>query len=444
MERVHEDDDLVREGGVVAPAERPGHLAGPGVVAGDAHVEGLVVVEDLHLGPLAGRAPLVGEELDEAVEGDGGVPGRLLQPPVELDWPLPARRLDRLAGLGRGARRAAGGGGGGPRAAGARRAARRKGAIIGDAGSYGRGGGAISRPPPIAREAEEGRRGVRRPGLHSPTERPTHGRASERVQLVQVAPREVRGVPPRLLLHLLRELGRVVGAGRVGGPRALRPEEALQPLAVGRLGGPRRPEAGPDPGPGHRGPQAARGGARVDPAEGARPVRRVAREELLARGLPHRRAHRARVRRAGEGRGLEAALRGGHRGLAPGLLRLRDPGGDPPHPARPLAHGGRARQLVLRGDQDLGGGGLRLPGRATGGSTCSTGRPGRSAASTTSRSAPTPSTPGRSGTPRPTAWWAAWSTWSRRAAPRPSGWTWWPTRRRWRPAARRCAAPSPP
>src|SRR6266496_5347151 len=54
-----------------------------------------------------------------------------------------------------------------------------------------------------------------------------HVRSCQRILLVEVAAREVPGVPPRLLLRLLRELGRVGGAGRLGRARAVRPEEAL-------------------------------------------------------------------------------------------------------------------------------------------------------------------------------------------------------------------------
>ena len=47
------------------------------------------------------------------------------------------------------------------------------------------------------------------------------------------------------------------GSGRLAGARALRPQEALQPLAVGRLGGPRRAEAAAHPRQGDGGRVAA-------------------------------------------------------------------------------------------------------------------------------------------------------------------------------------------
>src|SRR6266511_2883954 len=192
---------------------------------------------------------------------------------------------------------------------------------------------------------------------------PRHVRSCQRVLLVEVAAREVPGVPPRLLLRLLRELGRVGGAGRLGRARAVRPEEALLALAVGGVARARRAEehARADAGVG----RAPRPGARprADPGEGAERVGGVAREDLLARGLADRGARRARVRRARRGRGVEAALRAGGGGIAPRVLGEPGARGDPAHAARALAHGGRARLLGVRGDEDLGGGGLRLPRR---------------------------------------------------------------------------------
>src|SRR6266511_2860698 len=168
------------------------------------------------------------------------------------------------------------------------------------------------------------------------------------------APRHVRSCQRVLLVEV---------AGRLGRARAVRPEEALLALAVGGVARARRAEehARADAGVG----RAPRPGARprADPGEGAERVGGVAREDLLARGLADRGARRARVRRARRGRGVEAALRAGGGGIAPRVLGEPGARGDPAHAARALAHGGRARLLGVRGDEDLGGGGLRLPRR---------------------------------------------------------------------------------
>src|SRR5574341_658362 len=192
--------------------------------------------------------------------------------------------------------------------------------------------------------------------------RPPHGRPPERVLLVQVATREVQGVSPGLLLHLLRQLGRLGRAHRLASPRALRPQEALHALAVGRLGGPRRDPAAARAGEAAWGARPGRAGDPEDARAGAGAVVGVARQELLARGVEDRRARRARVRRAGGQRRVEADLRPGDRGGAPRLLREPDARGDPPDSTRRVAHHRQARLLALRGLEDLDGNRLRLPG----------------------------------------------------------------------------------
>ena len=95
-EGVHQDGDRVVDLQHRVTGELGGH-DGPGlaVVADDAQVEVVRVVEHADLGLFRGGLPLVGYTLDEGADGRGQGPGSLVEPSVELD---PVRRAegDRL------------------------------------------------------------------------------------------------------------------------------------------------------------------------------------------------------------------------------------------------------------------------------------------------------------------------------------------------------------